>query len=342
MPERRKLYTGEESAGRGLLHLRIAAIVSLLLTAVFIHFFNRAKRDAALAAVNPFAGDPFDAVGSFGIQLGFICATLAVIRAFRTDLKTESLSNRYTYAIRSMAVSQLAIIVTMLANAIALVRYSSQWIGTESGNDLAVITGGLFLLASLFSYYLMRLARRREVCSQNPLRQRQMVPFLILLGLLCLYPAVWRDGTAGAILSAIAGMLVMFFSVALLSKAMFPCPDIPEKDLIDDLTGIFRDLTSRAGFLPRRADMIQKRAGSPRFRGITDFFNPRLHEWNLLALIALLMGFSIAFAEIFGDGAAAGFGRALLVGVVFIVLESAGVFLGYALLRRFLGIVRSA
>ncbi len=292
--------------------------------------------------MNPFAEDPYDAVGSFGIQLGFTCAVLAALRAFRTDLKTESLTNRYTYTIRPMAVSQIAIIVVMLANAIALARYSSRWNGTEAGNDLVVITGGLFLLSSLFSYCLIRLARRRGVCSQNPLRQRQMVPFLILFGLLCLYPAFWRDGIAGAILSAIAGMLVLFLSVALLSKAMFPCPDIPEKDLIDDLNGIFRDLASTAGFLARRADSIEKRAGARRLRRFTDFFNPRLHEWNLLALIALLMGFSIAFAGIFGDGAGTGFGRALLVGVVFIVLESAGVFLGYALLKRFLGLVRSA
>ena len=339
--ERRRLYTGEETAGRALLLLRVAAVVTLLLTAVFIHFFSRAKHDAALAAVNPFAEDPYDAVGSFGIQVGFICAVLAAIRAFRTDLKTESLSNRYTYAIRSMAVSQLAIIVTMLADMAALARFSSRWSGTEAGNDLLVIAGGLLLLASLFSFYLMRLARRREVCSQNPLRQRQMVPFLVLFVSLCLYPAVWRDGIAGAILSAIAGMLVMFISVALLSKAMFPCPDIPEKDLIDDLNGIIRDLTAGRGMLSRREPPSGNWPVSPRFRRLREFFNPRVHEWNLLALIALLSGFSIAFAEIFGNGVGTGFGRALLVGILFIVLESGGVFLGYALLKRFLGLVRT-
>jgi hypothetical protein len=59
-------------------------------------------------------------------------------------------------------------------------------------------------------------------------------------------------------------------------------------------------------------------------------------------LIAILVGLSLALAGTFSDGTSRGVGQALLTATVYIVLESAGVFLGYALLRRFLGLVRSA
>jgi hypothetical protein len=342
MSDRRKLYTGEESAGRGLLVLRLVSVGALLLTSLFIIFLDRAKHDFGLVQVNPFAEDPYDAVGSFGVQLGFACSILAVVRAFRTDLKTESLYNRYTYALRAMAVSQLAIIVTMLADFVALARFSSMWNHSPEGSLLIVFTGGLFLLASGCCLYLIRLANRRGVCSQNPLRPRQTVLFLIALGLLGIYPGSWRDGMAGAILTAAFGMVFLFYSVALLSKAMFPCPDVPEKDLIDDLNGIYQILKPRSGYLGRSIASIENSAGSSTRKKMMDLFNPRKHEWNLLALITILMGSLLALAEIVGEGLPRGIGQALLIAIVFVILEFAGVFLGYALLRRFLGLIRSA
>jgi hypothetical protein len=71
-------------------------------------------------------------------------------------------------------------------------------------------------------------------------------------------------------------------------------------------------------------------------------YTPRKHEWNLLALIAILVGVLLAFAEILSEGQSRGVARVFLVAIVFIALESAGVFLDYALLRQFLGLVRSA
>ena len=342
MTGRRRLYAGEESAGRGLLLLRLAAFGALLLTALFIILFDRAKHDPGLSAVNPFAEDPYDAVGSFGVQVGFACAILSAIRAFRTDLKTESLYNRYTYALRAMGVSQLAIAVTMLADLAALVRYSSLWNRAYEGHLLMAFTAGMFFIASGFCWYLIRLARGREVCSKNPLRQPQIVPFLILLGLTGLYPGGWRDGYAGAIFTAVAGMVFLFLSVALLSKAMFPCPDVPEKDLIDDLNGIYQSLRRRSSSLDRLAASLERGFRSTRPGKVVEFFNPRKHEWNLLALIALLMGCLLAFVKIIGDSPSGGNGQAVLVAIVSIVIESAGIILGYALLKRFLGFARPA
>ena len=341
MTDRRKLYTGEESAGRGLLVLRLASVGSFLLTALFVIFFDRAKHDVGLVQANPFAEDPYDAVGSFGVQLGLACSVLAVMRAFRTDLKIESLYNRYTYTLRAMAVAQLAILVTMIADFVALARFSSMWNHSPEGSLLIVFTVGLFVLGSGFCLYLIRLADRRGVCSQNPLRPRQTVLLLIISVLLGIYPGGWRDGVAGGILTAMVGMVFLFYSVALLSKAMFPCPDIPEKDLVDDLVGILQAFKPRSGHLLRIIASIDNASPSSRLKRMVDLFNPRKHDWNLLALIAILVGFSLALAGIFSGGTSRGVGQAVLTATVYIVLESGGVFLGYAFLKRFLGIVRS-
>ncbi|HTY58881.1 MAG TPA: hypothetical protein VMF59_08680 [Bacteroidota bacterium] len=323
MPGRRKLYTGEESAQRGLFVLRVAAMCNLVVTPLFVLFFDRAKHDPAFTGVNPFAVDPYDAVGSFGVQLGIVCAIIAVIRATRTDLKTESLYNRYTYTLRAIGVTQIAIIVTMCANLAALIRVPSAWGGSSKGILLATLTGGLLSLASGSSLCLIVLAKRREVCSKNPLGRPQIIPFLVFLILLGIYPAGWREGVAGAMLTALAGMVFLFYSVTILSKAMFPCPDIPERDLVDDCTGILR------GLFPRLGNLFAQ-------------FDPRNHQWTLLALVSILAGGTLGVAEITKAPASETTVGAFAVAAVFLLIESAGIFIGYALLRRFLGIVRSS
>ena len=193
-PGRGRLSTGDESASGAVMRLRLAAVFGLLLTALFILLFDRAKHDPVLSSINPSAEDPYDAVGSFGTQLGIAAAALAALRAFRTDLKTESFPNRVTYIIRALAVSQLAIVVTMIADLAALVRFAPPWSDSPGAESLLVFTVGMLVLASGFCIILVRMAAAMEVCSRNPLRQSQFVPFLFCVGLLSLYPPGWREG----------------------------------------------------------------------------------------------------------------------------------------------------
>ena len=340
MTERRRLYAGEETADRGLRILRLAALGGFLLTLLFILFFERAKHDPGLAAVNPFAGDPYDAVGSFGVQVGFVCAALALLRAFRTNLKNDSLYNRYTYTLRSIAASQLAIIVTMLGNLLACSLNPNLWIGSTEGRFLVIFAAGLFVIAAAYCRYLIRLANRREVCSKNPLRQKQILPVVMLLVLLGVYPAGWREGIAGAVITAVAGMTFLFLAVALLSKAMFPCPDVPERDFLDDLNGLFRDIKVRPGFLSRLASSSGGFAAAPAIKRMREILNPRSHAWRCIVIAGVFVGILLALVELIGIGGSPGMGQVVLVALVYVALESTGVIVGFALLRRFLGLIR--
>jgi hypothetical protein len=54
--------------------LQPAALLVFVLSILFYFFFDYCKHAPMLGAANPFAEDPYDAVGSFGIQLAFVSA----------------------------------------------------------------------------------------------------------------------------------------------------------------------------------------------------------------------------------------------------------------------------
>jgi hypothetical protein len=60
---------------------RRPAFVALAVAAAFVVFFFASKH--RFGEVNPFAEDPYDAVGSFGIQLAAVAALAAWLRVVR-------------------------------------------------------------------------------------------------------------------------------------------------------------------------------------------------------------------------------------------------------------------
>ena len=327
--------TESAEEGEAISSLRLASATGLVITALFIVLFDRAKHDPDLACVNPFALDPYDAVGSFGVQIALAAGVLSALRAFRPAVPGESFAVRQTFILRAIGVSQVAVAVTMIADIAAMALAPSMWYGTPAGQILVMLAGALLVVPLVLCALLIRIARRSGRCSQNPLRSPRIVPFVILMALLVLYPPPWREGIAGALLTAGFGIVVLLVSVALLSQVMFPCPDVPEVDLLDDLGIICRRIISRG---ERRVGKASRREP---YSAVVDRINPRIHPWRLVVLLSMGTGLLLAFAEFAAEGPARGSGRALLVIAVFLVLETGGVCLGYSLLRKFLGLFRS-
>ena len=321
----------------GIAMLRMASATGLFLSALFIVLFDRTKHDPDLVCVNPFGVDPYDAVGSFGVQLALAAGVLSALRAFRPAVPGESFAVRQTFILRAIGVSQLSIAVTMLADIAAMALAPSMWYGSPAGGILLALTAGLLVVPLLLCALLIRIARRSGRCSQNPLRAPQMVPFAIIMALFVLYPPAWREGIGGALLTAAFGAVVLLLSVALLAKAMFPCPDIPDVDLLGDLGSIRARIFPRAPAVPGGLPEGRPPGGS----SVTGFINPRLHPWRLIVVLSALTGLLLALAQFAVEGPPNSPGRALLVVGVFLVLESGGVCFGYLLLRHFLGIFRN-
>ena len=63
--------------------IKYISLLVFVLAILFIICFDKSKHVPFLKQTNPFAVDPYDAVGSFGIQFVFFVAFLTVLRAFR-------------------------------------------------------------------------------------------------------------------------------------------------------------------------------------------------------------------------------------------------------------------
>jgi hypothetical protein len=135
-------------------HLRQACLATLaasLVAALFWVFFNASKHWPSLAAVNIFAEDPYDAAGSFGIQLAGLAALLSLVRSLRPEPQGPTLA-RLALILRGNVVVLLAAAVTLLADGLALLRYADRWTASIVGWWLAGWVGGLMALTLLVGW----------------------------------------------------------------------------------------------------------------------------------------------------------------------------------------------
>ena len=131
---------------------------------------------------------------------------------------------------------------------------------------------------------------------------------------------------------------------AALAKLVFPPAGSPSEDFLDDLSALYRWLEAHAAFTGFLFRGIEK-AGSALVniswgRRLINWLNPRKHPWHFVILAGLGMGLVLALAEAGAEGLPQA-RLILLVFGVFLGVEGAGVLLGYALFRRFLGIFRA-
>ncbi len=304
-------------------------LVSIALTA----FFSISKHHPTLAGVNPFARDPYDAVGSFGVQLSFFAVLLLALRSFRPNPSAEM-------ALRAAAVSLLAALAILIADAAALVRNLSLWLNSSPGRILAAMAAGLFVLTAFAGGRVLHLARNS---AGRERRRSGIVPAAVwVIGLiaLALFPASWGRTVPGAILSAAFGMVILFVLVRVAAGRIFPSPYPGYDDVFDDLSAWYLRLSSHPG---RAAGVLRRLAGIARrswIRKAADALNPRRRTWPLVLVIAAGMGSAAALAQFAGEGLPSKTNLIGLVVSVLVGLEGAGVLFGYALLGRFLGIVR--
>jgi hypothetical protein len=308
---------------------KVAAILIIGLAFLFWLFFDRSKHIPALVAANTFGSDPFDAVGSFAIQLAPFSGLLALWRVFgasRRDVpvrfpNTRGGAEHLYLTLRGEMVTLLAIVVTLAADAVAMV-------------------GGLALAAILAGGWVLHSAAQAHMPTSPRPWMRAAIICLASGVILALYPPQWDQGNGGGILTALLGMALLFFNVWALATALFPDPLAGYADLLDDLAGLYAWLKRRAGFAAVIFSFCEKWAQQSWLRRLADWLNPRRHGWNIPILLGLGLGAGAFLGEALGEGGFPAARKFLLVISVFIGIEVAGVLLGYALLAPFLGLFR--
>jgi hypothetical protein len=316
---------------------KLISLSVFLLAILFFVFFDRSKHVNALAEVNPFSVDPFDAVGSFGVQFALFTALLSLVRVYRPYTENETNANQELLILRSEITTVLSISVTLGADIVSMVRYLSVWIPSPAGRTLAAMVGGMAVVTALTGWQIFR-------CSDSQLGRGSWRPGAIICPtgvlILAVYPSVWDEGFFGGISTALLGMVLFFIVVWALSIGISPEIDDQYEDSIDDLGAIYRWIKAHAVFVNGLFQMDEKFIRQLPIRSILGWLDLRKHAWNFVILAAIAMGIALALAEAIGEGVSPIPGRFAIVMAVFIGIEGAGILFGYALLARFLGIYR--
>jgi hypothetical protein len=123
---------------------------------LFFTFFQLAKREP-FRSVNPFGEDPYDAVGSFAVQIALLIGALTYARALRT-WRDSAQANKLRFILRGNLLVLVAIGTTVLVDALAEILRPlprSYW-----GSVLLVGLAAMALLA-LACYLALAAAFRR-------------------------------------------------------------------------------------------------------------------------------------------------------------------------------------
>ena len=316
----------------------MVSISIFLLAILFYIFFNGSKHIPSLAEVNPFAVDPYDTIGSFGIQLALFTALLSLVRVFRPYTEDETVAYQEQLVLRGEMITILSIAVTLVADIVSMIRTLPAWLPLPAGRTLAAIVGGMSMVTALAAWLINH-------HSGSQLRRGSWKPGAIIcpIGILILavYPSLWDEGILGGIATAILGMLLFFIAVWALSTGISSKIDQGNIDFIDDLGAVYVWIKAHSAFFIRLFQIIEKFLDHLWIRSLFGWLDLRKHPWNLVIVAAIIMGSALAAADAIGEGISPIPGRFVIVISVFIGIESTGILFGYALLARFLGIYRS-
>jgi hypothetical protein len=292
-----------------------------------------------LVKVNVFIEDPYDAVGSFGIQLAVLSALVSFVRILRPYPKGIT-SNNLILILHGNAVSLLSVAVTLTADIIAMFRYLPEWTNSSAGWLLAAFISGLMALTALAGWMVFHMGQSLNLLSGYRPWSKTIAVCLVGLIVLAFYPEAWQQSVPGGIFAALAGMVFLFVLSSVIAKLVFPPAGGQYEDFLDDLFVLYQWLKVHANFAGFLFGWMEKLVNIPWVHALTNWLNPRKHTWNSVILVALGMGIALVMAEAIGEGMPS-HSVVLMVLTVFISIEGFGVLLGYVLFKQFLGIFRS-
>lgn len=275
-------------------------INSLLVSGLAIFFwwaFGFAKHDPVLRNIIPFGEDPYDAVSSFAAIAAILLAFVSLARAFFPRIAGRS--GRPIYVLRAQIAIPMCILVTLIAEAVAMGRHTSLWMEAPGRNKL------LFLLPAqtILSLTTLTLFRRSEPGA--PLRVVRAAAIVLgMEAILAVYPERLILKIPGHLLTVLFGDALLFTSVSILVKAWLP--DMPRPE--------------------RSKDAVVKK-------------HLRIVPIGAATLIGAFVGAAACISELGETDISGALTHILFVGSVYIGLGGAGLLIGYISLGRLLGFV---
>jgi hypothetical protein len=281
------------------MRFKAMTILTVALATAFYSFFMFAKHDPSLSAIAPFLNDPYDAIGSFAAIASVPLVLLALLRAFR-PYRTPPTTEQQVYLIRTQLAIALAALVTLAGDAVAMARHTGMWLGTPLAGELLALLGGMTVFA-LVVIYLVRRAMSTIMLPTRPRWRSAVTVSLLAILLLAVYPEAWIQTLYGHLFTILMGILLFFAPLSQLDVALSPF----------DLQVPMRKLK--------------------RWR--------RGYSWIAALLFALGVGLLVFLAETSeGGGQGVPLARVATIFAVFVGTGTVGILIGYAFLRRPLGL----
>lgn len=284
---------------------RINALLTFLLALLFYFFFMHTKHDAALSAVNAFAEDPYDAVGSFGIQAALFCGVVCLIRAFRPQGSEGASLERKVFVMRAQMAAVLSVGVTLASDAVGAARHASLWLGSAAGHRLVSLLGGMAVLTVMTGILVRRAAREMTLPKVVKDWKKAAVVSLAAALALAFYPENLRRHFLGELLTILAGAALLFVSIWAWAVALIP----------------YRTVEKRNEGAAPPVSWAHK------------------YQWFIVAAAGILMGLFFVAGEA-SEGTGIPHAKLALVVSVYLGLEIAGVLIGYSFLAKPLGLFR--
>lgn len=283
---------------------KVSSSLVFVLAVLFYLFFMYAKHDSALSKVNAFADDPYDAVGSFGIQAAIFLAIVCLIRAFRRRAESRSFEDDL-FLFRAQTAAILSVAVTLAADTLAMLRYPRLWVGSAAGYRLVALLIGMTILTAAIGLWIRRGTQIGHWHITSTAWFRAVIVSIFAVLVLAFYPEHFRRGLIGVLSTAFIGTLILFAPVWAWTMALAPHLG----------PGIEHHLAAPGGFL-------QKKYG-----------------WVIVFLAGVLVGLFFVAGEA-SEGSGIPQSKLTLVVSAYAGLETAGLMVGYAFLGKPLGVFR--
>ena len=280
---------------------KVNTLLGVAVAAVFYLFFMVTKHDPALSAIVPFTTDPYDAIGSFAAIASVPLVLLMLVRAFR-PYRTPPTAEQQVYLIRTQLAITLAALITLVGDAVAMARHTGLWLGSPLTSELLALLGGVAVLALVVTYLIRRSMRSITLPMRSRWKRAVVVSLLAIL-LLAVYPEALIQTLYGHLFTILVGILLFFAPLSQLTMALAPF----------DLHVLTQEI---------------KRGRS-------------VYPWIAALLFALGVGLLLFLAEASGGGEqGVPLARVATIFAVFVGTGTIGILIGYAFLRKPLGLPR--
>jgi len=273
------------------------------LAVAFYFFFMTTKHDAALSQIIPFAFDPYDAIGSFAIETAAFLGILSFIRTIRLFLKGKPEVEQQVFLARTQMGVVLAVLLTLVGDAVAMLRHLPQWTGHTATNELLLFIVSMLLLAIVVGILVYFYARNIGLPRIPGVWEKATIVFVAMVVILAFYPENLIISTVGELFTVVVGALLLFVPMWALGDALIPYT--LEKQEQKNL-------------------LVQYK-----------------YQWIVVIFLGICIGLLyLVFGESTESGRGIQFFQHIRVVLVYVGLEVSAVLTGYTFLRKQLGLFR--